>query len=66
MNAINPVLDVAIHLSSGTLANLTGKHLYSELEEIQNAFVAYVINSGNRYDNWMQAWNDFWQQSNIA
>jgi hypothetical protein len=38
---------------------LTGRRLYSELKKMQNAFVAYVINSGTRYENWMQAWNDF-------
>lgn len=48
-------------LSSGTLATLTGKREYAELDEIRDFFVYFVetLIPKKHYENWHKAWDDF-------
>ncbi len=52
----------AANISSGTLAGLTGKRLYAELDIIQAEFVAFVEQCPGQYENWIAAWRDFWKK----
>ena len=59
---MNIVLD-AINLSSGTLATLTGKRTYEELDAIQAEFVRFAVSQDGEFDTWMEAWNAFTAQA---
>ena len=58
MNARHSVLTDAIALSSGTIAVLTGKSTYAELDAIQDAFIVFV-DSHPDFTTWIDAWNAF-------
>ena len=49
------------HLSSGTMATLTGIKKYDEIDRIQYAFAEYAKKNERRRDweNWSDAWDDF-------
>ena len=53
------VLMDCLGLSSGTMATLTGKRKYTDLEKAQAKFVAFVKRSPKTYDNWQEAWNGY-------
>jgi hypothetical protein len=56
------LLNQVISISSGTLATLTGKRLYSEIEIIHNEFIAYFITNQNKYSeviDWKTIWLDY-------
>ena len=48
-------------ISSGTLATLTGRKFYEELEAVRADFTTYVHVSipKKNWDTWMDAWNEF-------
>ncbi len=46
-------------LSSGTMASLTGKYRYDEIEPIQVDFIEFCEENSARYSTWQSAWNDF-------
>lgn len=54
-------LEQAISLSSGTLATLSGRRSYEELDDIQAEFVGFIAEREGRYHNWMAAWEDYKQ-----
>ena len=45
-------------LASGTMATLTGQVEYEKIEEIQTAFVIWVMENSS-FANWMKAWEAF-------
>ena len=49
------------HLSSGTMATLTGIKKYDEIDRIQHAFADYAKKNERKRDweNWSNAWDDF-------
>ena len=49
----------AMNLSSGTLATLTGRRSFAELERIQAEFVAFVERHPGQYATWIKAWRVF-------
>lgn len=48
-------------LSSGTIATLTGKTKYVEIDEIQADFVRFVETKAPKqnWENWQQAWEEY-------
>ena len=56
------VMHDAINLSDGTLATLTGRRSFAELEQIQAAFVAFVERHPGQYETWIKAWRVFQEQ----
>ena len=60
------IIHDAISLSDGTLAVLTGKRSFEELDAIQTGFVAFVSSHAGQFDTWMQAWNAFTAQPQVA
>ena len=58
--ALEVIKDCAV-LSSGTIATLTGKTKYSEIDEIQSEFIAFVnaLIPSRRWNNWMEAWDAY-------
>jgi len=46
-------------LSSGTLAKLTGKKKYDDIEKAQNSLASFVRKSKKSYSSWNDAWSDF-------
>lgn len=46
-------------LSSGTIATLTGARLYSEIDAIQAALVAFALASSERWETWVDCWEAF-------
>ena len=59
MNSHERVLHDAANLSNGTLAGLTGRRSFTELEQIQAEFVAFVEQHPGQYENWIKAWQVF-------
>ena len=57
---MSSTLESAINLSSGTFATLTGKRGYGDLEEVRTDFLHFILKNPERYENWMEAWNDFY------
>mgnify|MGYP003630668086 CR=1 FL=1 len=56
------------HLSSGTMATLTGIKKYDEIDRIQHAFADYAKKNERRirdWENWSDAWDDFEDSSEI-
>ena len=53
------LLNDCLNLSSGTIATLTGLRSYSDIEKVQNKFVAFVKDSRGHYKNWQFAWRAF-------
>jgi hypothetical protein len=51
----------AASLSSGTLATLTGRRTYAELDVIQAEFIAFVERHPGQYETWATAWRAFWE-----
>lgn len=49
------------HLSSGTMATLTGIKKYDDIDRIQSAFSKYAEKNERRrnWANWSDAWDDF-------
>jgi len=62
MNSNAVVIHDAANLSDGTLATLTGKRSFAELEQIQAEFVAFVEKHPGQYETWIQAWRIFWEK----
>jgi hypothetical protein len=50
-------------LSSGTLATITRKSLYSEIDEIHSRFIQFTIaalsSSPNEFGSWQEAWERY-------
>lgn len=61
------VLDDCRNLSSGTLATLTGRRDYADLDVIHDDFVRYVQALGprNHWSTWVEAWRAFEGNSKI-
>jgi hypothetical protein len=59
MNNHEKALLVAACIFSGTLATLTGKQTYAELDVIQADFIAFVEQHPGQYEMWVQAWQVF-------
>lgn len=59
MNTHETIKRDAASLSSGTLATLTGKRSFAELEAIQAEFLAFVEQHPGQYVTWVTAWRDF-------
>ena len=59
MNGNEATMRDAINLSSGTLATLTGRRSFTELEQIQAEFVAFVEKHPGQYETWIKAWQAF-------
>jgi hypothetical protein len=59
MNSHERILRDAASISSGTLAGLTGKRSFAELERIQAEFVAFVEQHPGQYETWIHAWRAF-------
>ncbi|MHA1286039.1 MAG: hypothetical protein ACTSPB_01425 [Candidatus Thorarchaeota archaeon] len=53
------VIHDAYNLSSGTMATLTGKKKYSELDKIQNDFAQWVEGSPRDFNTWQEAWRAY-------
>ena len=53
------LLHDARELSAGTIAHLTGKIAYSDIDDIRNRFVRYC-QENPRFGSWMDAWEIFW------
>ena len=49
------------HLSSGTMATLTGIKKYDEIDRVQHALAEYAKKNESRrnWANWSDAWDDF-------
>ena len=62
MNNHERVLYDATNISSGTLAGLTNRRSFAELEQIQAEFVAFVEKHPGQYETWIQAWRIFWEK----
>ncbi len=56
--------DLSAHargLSSGTLATLTGRQMYAELDTIHDAFVRFCDRQARPHTTtWQDAWQRFW------
>jgi len=62
-----PLLYQAACLSSGTIATLTGKRKYVDIDAIRLAFWQWVRDlpePDKRFTCWQDAWNVFWPQWN--
>lgn len=46
-----------LSLSSGTMASLTGKTKYSEIDEALAEFLGFAVNSETKFNSWQEAWN---------
>jgi hypothetical protein len=57
--------DVA-NLSSGTMANLTHKNEYKDLDRIQNMFFEFSINSDIIFNDWTEAWKLFLDDHSVS
>jgi hypothetical protein len=57
------VIRDAILLSSGTITTLTGENQCSRIDKIQQQFVMFVQKTEGLYKTWMEAWNDFKEES---
>lgn len=59
---LDPLKDVR-GTSSGTLATLTGKNTYSEIDAIQSEWYNWLLDQhetyGRVFDNWVTAWNAY-------
>ena len=53
------ILKDILALSSGTVTILTGRRLYSEIDEIQQRFALFAISSGKEFSTWREAWELF-------
>ena len=53
----------ALSLSSGTIATLTGRKRYDEIDEIQQRFALFVAQAGRDFQTWVQAWAAFTSSS---
>lgn len=51
-------------LASGTLATLTGRRLYSELDDIHARFIEFIQTHApeNTWRTWQDAWESFWKE----
>ena len=49
-----------LYLSCGTLAVLTGEHLYTRVWLIGDSFVLFRLTCGRSFPNWQTAWNEFY------
>ena len=54
-----PIDEQARLLSSGTMASLTNKNRYDEVEPIQHDFVEFCEENARYFETWQQAWNEF-------
>ena len=50
----------AMNLSSGTIANLTGIRDYSRIESIQLDFIEFCEENHRLYKSWSKAWATYW------
>jgi hypothetical protein len=62
---VDSIVSDARGLSSGTIANLTGKQKYNEIQKIQNDFVKFVMQNKTKYKKWHDAWMVFWKQNEL-
>jgi len=53
------IMHDAANLADGTLATLTGRRSFAELEQIQAEFVAFVEQHPGKYASWIKAWQVF-------
>ena len=66
MNSHEKIIRDAASLSDGTLATLTGRRSFAELEQVQADFVAFVEKHPGQCETWMQAWDFFWGDGFLA
>lgn len=59
MTCYEQVIHDAVNLSDGTLAALTGRRSFAELEAIQAEFVAFVEQHPGQHETWIKAWRAF-------
>lgn len=60
------VVAQARSLSSGTLATLTGKSLYSEIDPIYAEFVDFCEEVQNHHRSWQSAWHAYARSKGYA
>jgi hypothetical protein len=48
------------HMSSGTLASLSGFCKYVQVDKIYLGFIEFCEENNERYETWESAWRDFW------
>ena len=53
------IIEIAVSLSSGTLAALTGLRRYDELDKVRAAFVEFCAANTGKFTTWGKAWNAF-------
>lgn len=47
-------------IAAGTIATLTGFRDYRKIDLVKDSFLLFCSDKNETYQNWMQAWNDFW------
>lgn len=58
-STLETLLEQARRLSSGTLATLTGKTLYTEIDEIRLEFIEFCEENSDKFKTWQPAWWSF-------
>ena len=58
----NQVTNDARNLSSGTIAGLIGSNRYNWIEAAQAGLVGWCIDHAGEYQNWQEAWAQFWPE----
>lgn len=53
-------------LSSGTIASLTGKVKYAEIDPIHAEFEEFCMENQGKYETWVEAWNDYKKVSKLT
>jgi len=62
MTQMRSIYSDVLWLSSGTIATLTGKTRYEDIDNIAINFADFVADNearGRRYLDWQQAWGEF-------
>ena len=54
---MQPLVNQAVTLSSGTIASLTGLCRYEEIEQVQMDFIGFCEEMQHEFTTWQQAWN---------
>lgn len=59
------VLEDVRGISAGTLATLTGKNTYEEIDRIHDAWVVWAKERDGEFANWIEAW-EAWREDACA
>lgn len=59
MPGLEPVVQQARALSSGTLSYLCGSTSYSVVDAVRVDFIEFCEECGERYETWQQAWHAY-------